>query len=359
MSPESGATPRRWRRWVALAAVALVLSATVSLNGCYYLRAASGQWSVLNKREDIDQLLEAGTLEPAVAEQLELVRDARAFAVGELALPDNGSYLTYADIGRPYVVWNVFAAPELALEPYRWCFPIVGCVAYRGHFAEERAHRDAARLEKKGYDTYVGGVPAYSTLGRFRDPVLSTMLGADSVGLVATLFHELAHQQFYVKGDAEFNESYATAVADIGLARWADARVPAEAVAAYRRRRALRDDFNALALATRERLATVYQSEQPEAEKRALKAQVFAELSDAYATLATERNLTGTPRSPANNAMLVPIATYYALVPAFMRLYEDCGRDLTCFYERSAAIAALPDRESRRAALADVAVPAP
>lgn len=343
---------RSKRRLLVLAAATLVLtSAFVGLGGCYYVRAASGQWSVLKQREDIDALLAGGTLEEGIAEQLTLARDARAFAVGDLALPDNGSYLTYADIGRPYVVWNVFAAPELELTPYRWCFPVVGCVAYRGHFAEQRATRDAARLDRRGYDTYVGGVPAYSTLGRFRDPVLSTMLHGDPAALAALLFHELAHQQFYVKGDAEFNESYATAVAEIGLERFGDARVPPAAIASYQRRRGLRDEFNALALAKSAELAALYASERSDDEKRAAKAELFAELAADYAALAEARGLPAAPRAPANNAMLVPIATYYTLVPAFRALYERCERSLACFYAESRRIADLPDAAARRAAL--------
>ena len=342
------------RRWLVLLATALLIGVFLSTGGCYYIAAANGQWSVLRKRQNIDTLLAADALPENVAAQLALARDARAFAVGELGLPDNGSYLTYTDLGRPYVVWNVFAAPELALTPYRWCFPVVGCVSYRGHFRESRAERDAAKLAARGYDTYVGGVPAYSTLGRFRDPVLSSMLRSDPVGLVATLFHELAHQQFYVKGDAEFNESYATAVADIGLRRWSDARVTGAAITAYQRRRELRDGFNALALAARERLTGVYDSERNAASKRAAKAEVFAELAAEYTALAEANGLPYVPVAPTNNAMLVPIATYYELVPDFLALYARCDEDLACFYERSAAIAELPDPAARRAALAEL-----
>ena len=323
----------------------------LSLGGCYYLSAANGQWSLLRQRQDIETVLADPNVPSDVAEKLALARDARAFAVTTLGLPDNGSYLTYADIERPYVVWNVFAAPELDLTPHRWCFPIVGCVSYRGHFREGRARADAERLARDGYDTYVGGVPAYSTLGRFRDPVLSTMLRYDAAGLVATLFHELAHQQFYVKGDAEFNESYATAVADIGLARWSDARVPPAAIEAYRRRRDVRDAFNALALTARERLAAIYASDRDTAAKRVAKARAFAELADDYEALAVARQLPTAPAAPSNNAMLVPIATYYALVPAFLKLYGECDEDLACFYQRSADIAALTDAHQRREAL--------
>ncbi|MEM8983367.1 MAG: aminopeptidase [Pseudomonadota bacterium] len=339
------------RRWVFVVATALVVALLTGLNGCYYLRAANGQWQVLRERQDIDTLLNAGSLESDVAERLTLARDARRFAIDELMLPDNGSYASYTDLGRPYVVWNVFAAPALSVAPYTWCFPVVGCVSYRGHFKQVYAERDAEKLRKRGYDTYVGGVAAYSTLGRFRDPVLNTMLTRDSVALVATLFHELAHQQFYVKGDTEFNESYATAVADIGLARWADTRISTDAIAAYQRRRTLRDEFNALALATRERLQAVYASERSDEAKMALKQQAFADLATQYQALADARGLPASPRAPSNNAMLVPIATYYTLVPAFLHVYEDCERALPCFYARTAEVAALADNTSRRAAL--------
>src|SRR5207248_938924 len=157
---------------------------------------------------------------PALRAHLEEVHAAREFASRELGLPPGGSYGSDADIGRPYVVWKVVAAPEFSVSPKRWCFPVAGCVAYRGYFREQRAREFAAALAVRGFDVSVDGVPAYSTLGRFADPVLSSMLRYGDDELAATIFHELAHQLLYVRDDSEFNEAFATTVEDAGLERW-------------------------------------------------------------------------------------------------------------------------------------------
>jgi len=188
------------------------------------MQAARGQLDVMSKREPIDKLIEAPDTPEELAARLRLVSEARQFAIDELLLPDNDSYRSYADLGRDYVVWNVFAAPEFSLDPKTWCFPIAGCVAYRGYFSEDAARRKADQLAEDGLDVAVGGVPAYSTLGRFDDPVLNTMMHWEDADLVATIFHELAHQVLYVKNDSAFNESFATTVEEIGIERWLTSR---------------------------------------------------------------------------------------------------------------------------------------
>src|SRR5947207_1836588 len=201
----------------------LLAAACALLCGCgtlYLMQAASGEWQVLRRRVPIDTLLADPHTPPALRAHLEEVHAAREFASGELGLPDSSSYRSYADIGRPYVVWNVVAAPEFSVSPKRWCFPIAGCVAYRGYFREQRAREFAAALAVRGLDVAVDGVPAYSTLGRFADPVLSSMLRYGDDELAATIFHELAHQLLYVRDDSEFNEAFATTVEDAGLERW-------------------------------------------------------------------------------------------------------------------------------------------
>src|SRR5438876_7211762 len=201
----------------------LLGAACVLLSGCatpYLLQAASGEWQLLHRRVPIDSLLADPRTPPALRGHLEEVRAAREFASRELHLPDNASYRSYADIGRPYVVWNVVAAPEFSAEPKRWCFPVAGCVAYRGYFHERRAREFAAALAVRGFDVAVDGVPAYSTLGRFADPVLSSMLRYGDDELAATIFHELAHQLLYVRDDSQFNEAFASTVEDEGLERW-------------------------------------------------------------------------------------------------------------------------------------------
>ena len=190
------------------------------LPACYYVQATRGQIEVLSKRQPIDEVLASPETAEELGRRLRLVQEARQFSIDELYLPDNKSYRSYSDLERDFVVWNVFAAPEFSLEAREWCYPIVGCVSYRGYFSEEAANGEAAKLRRKGFDSAVGGVPAYSTLGNFNDPVLNTMMRWDDVKLVSTLFHELAHQVLYIKDDTAFNESFATAVEEIGIERW-------------------------------------------------------------------------------------------------------------------------------------------
>ncbi len=203
------------RKGCAAALLALVASLQT---GCYLLESARGQLSLMSRREPIARVIERPATPPALRAQLEEVTAIRDFASRELGLPDNGSYRSYADVGRPYVVWNVVAAPEFSVDARQWCFPIVGCVAYRGYFIERRARSFAAALRRQGFDVSVGGVAAYSTLGHFDDPILNTMVGWDDVELAAIVFHELTHQLLYVSGDASFNEALATTVEEEGCA---------------------------------------------------------------------------------------------------------------------------------------------
>ena len=301
------------------------------LSGCYYVHAARGQIELMTAREPIDELIADPSTPAALRERLVLVRRARAFATAELGLPDNGSYSRYVDLDRDYVVVNVFAAPEFSLKPKTWCYPIAGCVAYRGYFSQSAAQRFGARLEARGFDVAYGKVPAYSTLGRFEDPVVSTMLRRSDDGLVALLFHELAHQRIYVPGDTAFNESFASAVASIGLDRWqggagmpSAARDNAGGVKAHILRR------------YRERLAAAYDNPAlDDAARRARKMEIFAALAADWRAAGIRS------KPPGNNAELAPIALYADLEPAFVALYRECGENLDCFYAEVERLAAL------------------
>ncbi|NIL94614.1 MAG: aminopeptidase [Woeseiaceae bacterium] len=294
----------------------------------------------MSKREPIDELIAAEETPDELAERLELVSEARQFAVDVLYLPDNDSYRSYADIGRDYVVWNVFAAPEFSLEPRTWCFPVAGCVAYRGYFSEEAARQKARQLRADGYDVVVGGIPAYSTLGRFDDPVLNTMMHWDDTELVATIFHELAHQVLYVKDDTEFNESFATAVAEIGLGLWLDERGETEMFDAYLERRELQERIGELVLNAKVELEALYRTRIAPAAMRERKAMGLDRLR-ASIREELERSGRAEPawlESDLNNARLVSIGLYLGRVEEFRSLYDECGRNLTCFYERASSL---------------------
>jgi predicted aminopeptidase len=341
--------------------VAAIAVALCTLGGCssieFYWQGIAGQLDLYSRAKPIDAVVETAT-DPALKERLARAKTIRAFASRELALPDNGSYTRYADLGRAYVVWNVFAAPELSLTPRQWCFPIAGCVNYRGYFAEADARAEGARLAATGDDVHVGGVPAYSTLGYFDDPVLSSFIGYREPELARLLFHELAHQVVYVKDDTAFNESFAVAVEEEGLRRWLEAqreRPDAAALAAaVARAAALQSEFRAMVRRTRERLTALYASDLPDADKRAGKAAAFAQMRAEHEAMKAAAN--GAPvfdrwfAAGANNAGIAAVALYEDRVPEFRALLAAEGGDLPRFYARVKAIAALP-KAGRDAAL--------
>jgi predicted aminopeptidase len=355
------------RRALALAArQALVAAAALTaLCGCtstmYLLQAANGEWHVIHGRKPIVQVIDdPRTPEPMIRELAE-VREARDFASRELKLPDNDSYRTYVKIDRPYVVWNVVAAPELSVIPKEWCFPIAGCVDYRGYFNEKRAQAFAAGLKQRGYDVVIEGVPAYSTLGKLPDPVMSTMMPYGSAELAAMIFHELAHQLLYIPSDSRFDEAFAVTVEDEGLRRWLEYKGQPGRIEAMRRERAEDRQFIALLRHTRDRLAQLYASDAPRRTKLRRKRRIFADLVSDIRTL--ERRLA--VHSPLydrwisdglNNADLASVGTYYDCVPGFERLLQREGGDLERFYGAARRLAREP-RATRDAQLCSGAAP--
>jgi predicted aminopeptidase len=331
--------------------VAIVLAGCSTLG--YYGQAARGQAGILLGRRSVASVLSDPDTPPAMHAKLVLARDARQFAATRLALPDNESYRRYTDLGRPFVVWNVFAAPALSLEPVASCFPIVGCLDYRGYFQEADARHYARGLEAAGNDVYVGGVAAYSTLGWFADPLLNTMLVWDDRRLVKTLFHELAHQRFYVPDDTSFNESFAMAVADLGYARWDATRGGAATEDTDTLREA---QLVALLIAHRDALDAVYRrTDLTDARKLELKQARFAALGADYAALREQwdgdTSYDEWMNVDMNNAKLASIATYHEFVPGFIELFELAGGDFTRFYARVEALGKL-DATARARCLA-------
>jgi predicted aminopeptidase len=343
----------------------LLVAACAALPGCgtmYVMQAAAGQWHVLRARVPIDSVIADPRTPAELRRSLEEVRAARAFAVTDLRLPANRSYTTYADIGRPYVVWNVVATPEFSVQPEHWCFPVAGCVAYRGYFSELRARDFAYRLERRGADVVVEGVPAYSTLGKFADPVLSSMLRYGEDDVAATIFHELAHQLLYVRDDTEFNEAFAMTVEDVGLERWLKSRGAAGRISEFRAEQARSEAFIALLTRARSRLAALYASGGTPAQMRVGKARILADLA-AHIEAQERREGVRYPvydewvLTGLNNAQLASVATYYDCVPGFRRLLAAQGGDLTRFY---AAVRRLADepRAERHTGLCDSAAAA-
>jgi predicted aminopeptidase len=331
----------------------VLLVAALVLGGCatseYYSQAVVGHLEIMHLAKPIPERIADPATPRALRDKLVRVQEMRNFASRELGLPDNGSYRSYADIGRPYVVWNVFVAPEFSVTARQSCFPVAGCVNYRGYYALDDANRYGNEWRARGDDVYVGGVPAYSTLGWFDDPVLSTFIRYPDAELARLLFHELAHQELYVKDDTVFNESFAVAVEREGVRRWlAQHGTPADR-AAYDTLQARKERFVALVLRYRARLEALYRETLPDAEKRAAKASLIAEMKDEYAKLkASWGGYAGYDRFFAQdlgNAHFASIATYTQLVPGFEALLAREDNSLPRFYAAVKALAALPKAE--------------
>jgi predicted aminopeptidase len=341
------------------AARGLVLAAACTLlSGCgtaYLMQAASGQWHVMHARVPIEKLLADPSTAPELRARLTEVRAARDFAAQELGLPDNKSYRTYADIHRPYVVWNVVAAPEFSLKPQHWCFPVAGCVAYRGYFQEHKARDFALELETRGFDVTVTGVPAYSTLGKFDDPVLSSMMRYGDDVLAATVFHELAHQLLYVRDDSAFNEAFATTVEDAGLERWLGRRGEPQRMQRFRADQADEQALVDLLARYRAELVALYASGAPPVQKRAQKAAIFQRLAGDVRALERAEKVSSPYDEEwlargLNNARLASVATYFDCVPGFRRLLDESGGDLGRFYAAARELSREP-RATRHARL--------
>ncbi|MGI9247409.1 MAG: aminopeptidase [Woeseiaceae bacterium] len=345
--------PDSYRRCMMLL---LLLVLCTSGSGCYYVQAATGQWNVSRKSEPIDDVIGEADTSEELADRLRLVQAARRFSIEELGLPDNKSYRDYADIEREFVVWNVFAAPEFSLQPKQWCFPIAGCVSYRGYFSRDAAIRESERLANDGYDVAVGGVSAYSTLGNFNDPVLSSMLRWDDIQLVGVLFHELAHQVLYIKGDSGFNESFATAVEEFGLERWLRSNGRPQEIEVYRQRRQLRQDRSVLVADARDDLRALFAATIGDDEKRRLKALRLEQLAaDVNAMLARAgRDSSNSLKGDLNNARLVPMTLYEGRLPSFHELFAQCEQDIRCFFNRAKDLSQL-EKAARDARLDELA----
>jgi predicted aminopeptidase len=346
---------------VAKAIVACALAGATS--GCaapYYWQAIGGQIELLRKREPIEDVIADPSADPTLKSTLARVETMRRFAVDELELPSNDSYTTYVALDRPYVVWNVVAAEEFSVDPQRWCFPFAGCVAYRGYFDKARADHFAAKLAADGLDISSGGSTAYSTLGYFDDPVLSTMIAGGDQYVASLLFHELAHQRLYVKSDSEFSEAFAMVVEEFGTERWLSEHGTPADLERYRTRRQRREQFGELIAAQQARLKTLYASGAPPEQLREDKQRAFDTLRHEYEALKTSwqgnTDYDAWFAQPLNNATLASVATYTRWLPAMRARLDEVG--LEAFYADAAAVAKL-DAEEREAKLRAWAAKAP
>ena len=330
----------------------LTLGSTSCASTAYYLQSVNGHIDILMRKQPISKVIASEDTDNILLEELEMVVDIRRFASEYLALPDNGSYTEYADLEREFVIWNVFATPELSLEPKQWCFLFVGCLNYRGYYSKESAFRYAQELETQGYDVFVGGVTAYSTLGWFNDPVLNTMLERDEFYLANVIFHELAHQMFYLKNDTAFNEAFAETVAQTGVQLWLEQRGTDAAKRRFSAKQSDKTLFVNLILKYREKLESVYNSDSAIGEKRTAKKLLLDQLVEEYAALSqaglsrSDQAQTDQPEigentgqysewfmSGLNNAKLATVITYQDYVAGFLALFHHVGENHQSFYE--------------------------
>ncbi len=327
--------------------LALLISAGCQSLG-YYAHVSSGQLSLMSKREPVPKVIETLTGETdeaavALRERLALSQQLLAFAEDELGLQVGGRYRTYVALDRTAVVWNLVAAPELSLAPRRWCYPFAGCAPYRGYFNQDKAEQARARLMADGLDTYVGGVSAYSTLGWFDDPILSTFVDLSEVDFVELLIHELAHSRVWVKDDVPFNESFASFVGREGARVWFSRQGRAAAFESHLASEADWARARVLLSETRAALELAFQAPETDAWKRAAKADIFDAAADCLDTMSDENGNEGYRRliPRLNNAYLASLATYSDLQPAFAVLYADANRAWPVFFEAVDALAEL------------------
>ena len=337
------------RRVVFILISALIISACGSIQ--YYAQSISGQMKIINNKHPISELVSAPETAEGLKRQLTTIEDILEYAHTHLQLPDQGSYRHYSDTGREYVVWNVFAAPALSMEPKQWCYFIVGCMSYRGYFDKDDAEEYANDLVQSGWEVFIGGVTAYSTLGWFEDPVLNTMLNREDWELARLLFHELAHQKLYIKDDTDFNEAFADSVAIIGLEQWLDTRPWDEKQSIFT---LLEHEahFIDLVLNTRRMLIRLYNSSTDEVSKIEDKNNIILNFQDQLMVL--QSNWEGDTRfqswltRPVNNARLTAVSTYRTLVPRFMNVFEHTGGNLAEFYEIIKVISECPKGDRYR-----------
>lgn len=336
---------KRVFRWLAAILLASALAGCTSV--AYYAQSIEGHVEIMAARKNVGRLIRDPSTPAPLRAKLTQAAAIRRYASEELALPDNSSYRSYVDIGRDNVTYAVFAAPQFSLAPVTWCFPVFGCVPYKGYFSPKSAVESAADLKRKGLDVYISGVTAYSTLGWFSDPLLSTMLRQDDAYIASLIFHELAHQKVYVNNDSAFNEAFAVSVETSGTRKWLRATGNTAGLRRYETNRRRSADFLRLIGQTRVELAQVYGSPRAPKQMAAAKAATIDRLRVRYRQMRDTRwggyrGYDAWFAAPINNAKLAATSVYGEQVPAFLRLFGLCGGDYPRFYAAVRRLGALP-----------------
>lgn len=319
----------------------------------YYVQAISGQWKLMQARQDVQSLLDDPGTRPALVVQLETASRIMAFAESTLDLPANGSYSSYVELDGNALVWNVVATEEFSLKPKRWCFVVAGCLPYRGFFSQQKAQDSSTRLRARGLDVTLAAAPAYSTLGKFKDPLLSTMFTGSDIRTAAFVFHELAHQRLYVRGNGQFNEGYASFMEAIGVQIWLESTGRQAELQQWQRLQTARKEFNSLIGETRKDLAELYRSDSSDADKRTMKADILRGLVQSYAQLREQKwddknYFSGWFAEPLNNASLALYNTYEGGQCAFRNLLGRAEDKMQEFHHLAQMQANLQKDERRK-----------
>lgn len=303
----------------------------------FYAQAVRGQWEISRKSRPNSTVLADPRTPAKVRKRITEVETMRRFATEHLDLPGGDAYGKYAELGREHLVWVIHATPEFSLEPKQWWYPFVGKLDYRGYFDEAAAEATAADLRVRGYDTYVGGVDAYSTLGHFHDPLLDTFLFYPELHLAETIFHELAHHRVFVPGGTEYNECLANVVAEEGVKHWLASQRRTADLQRYEGLLKRRTVFYSRVKATRRKLAALYHSGLPEAEMRREKKKILAALRTEFRELFRKwgaRKIEGWLDGEINNAHLASLKLYAARMPQIRAIFRECGEDFPTFFRR-------------------------
>ena len=326
--------------------VLLVLACSSCSSISYYHQSISGHLSLITKRKAIATIVNDPSNDIKLIKQLSQAQEIRTFASSRLKLPENGSYQSFVQLDQPYVTWAVFAAPEFSVNLKNWCFLIVGCVQYIGYFKQQNANNYANKLSAKGLDVYVAGIPAYSTLGWFDDPLLSSMIDRGEIVTAAYIFHELSHQQFYVKGDSGFNEAFATAVEEIGVSLWLKENNKLDQLEKYHDWLKQKKVFSEFIKSSRQDFEDLYAKGLPEQVMREKKKALIEQMRTEFNTLTNHHKqisrYANWMAGPLNNAQLGAISLYRELVPAFKNIYQLCNKDFERFYAHTRQISKLP-----------------
>jgi predicted aminopeptidase len=333
--------------------IAMILFLAACSGPGYYLQAMSGQLKLANARQDIQLLLDDPSISPELAAHLKLAAQIKTFAANTLDLPSNGSYSSYVEVEGDALLWNVIATDEFSLQAKKWCFPVAGCVPYRGFFKQQKAKDSAARQRNKGLDVIISPAAAYSSLGWFKDPLLSTMFSGSDIRLAGFLFHELAHQRLYIKDDGAFNEGYASFVEEAGIKAWLEAEQRQGELKDWLKLQAVTKEFSKLIGQTRGDLAALYRTNEANSYKRGGKAEIFRSLSSSYEKLVAEkwhgkRYYASWFQEPLNNARLALYNTYEGSHCAFQRLWDTAGGDPREFHRLSEGISKTKKEERQK-----------